>query len=101
MKLLSSVQYMNLENCWDQLFSFFTANKEGEQHRDKLDFGCYLSPTSVFGDNLLSCDIPVDFSISEWLRNKIEISRYIVQLELVTEQNMDQSNRTDLHLDRD
>lgn len=58
-------------------FSSFIVNKESEQHRDKLDFGCYLSPTAVSGNNLLSCDVPVDFSISERLRKQIEISRYI------------------------
>jgi len=78
-------------------FSFFIVNKESEQHRDKLDFGCYFSPPAVSGDDLLSCDIPVDFSISEKLRKQIGISRYVVQLEFVTEQNMDQSCRTDLH----
>ncbi|KAJ7399536.1 Ectonucleoside triphosphate diphosphohydrolase 5 [Pitangus sulphuratus] len=73
-------------------------NKESEQHRDKLDFGCYLLPAAVSGDDLLTCDSPVDFSIYERLRTQVEISRYVVQLELVTEQNTDQRYKTDLHL---
>lgn len=40
----------------------------------------------------------MDFSIPQSLRKQIEISRYVVQLESVTEYSMDQSYATDLHL---
>lgn len=82
-------------NCF---FFPFIVNKKSEQHRDKLDFGCYLSLTAVSGDNILNCDIPMDFSISESLRKQTEISRYVIQLESVTEWKSDQSYKTDPHL---
>lgn len=46
-------------------FSSFIVDKESKQHRDKLDFGCYLLPAAVSGDDLLTCDTAVDFSLSE------------------------------------
>lgn len=76
----------------------FIVNKKSEQHRDKLDFGCYLSLIAVSGDNILNCDIPMDFSISESLRKQTEITRYVIQLESITEWKMDQSYKTDPHL---
>lgn len=40
----------------------------------------------------------MDFSISESLRKQTEITRYVIQLESITEWKMDQSYKTDPHL---